>query len=203
LAALLSGLGIACKSHVQADARVAAATEDDDRRWEIPEPATSAEMPASPANTTAAPPPQPTPSPGPSFVGVTHDLSLAPSASREAACRCLAIAYGPLSDERFAWAVDRPSGAAVPWALAISAEGVACDATGFDPLRASIAGIERQGSDVVVTVENVEQGRPVMRGALIVPPAPGGAIVVRSLRGAPYGAPPAGGPGPCRVATPP
>jgi hypothetical protein len=196
---------MACKSHVQADARVAAATDDQDRRWEIPEPAAPAEMPPSPApsnGTVAALPPPQAPSPGPSFVGVTHDLSLAPAAPREAACRCLAVAYGPLSDPRFAWAVDRPADSAGSLALAISAEGVVCDVTGFDPVRASIAGVERQGSDVVVTVESVDQGRPVMRGALIVPPAPGGALVVRSLRAAPYGAPAAGGPGPCRLTIP-
>jgi hypothetical protein len=85
-------------------------------------------------------------------------------------------------------------------AIAIAADGVACSAPGYAPLRASISAVERQGDDVVLIVENVHEGRPVMHGALAVRPGSNGAIVVRARQGAPYGAPVAGGAGSCRLA---
>jgi hypothetical protein len=134
------------------------------------------------------------------FVGVTHDVSLAPGASRAAVCRCLAVAYGSPNDARFAWAAAPTS--SIPLGLsvvAIAADGVTCDASGYDPRRASIAGIERKGDDVVVTVEHVAEGHPVMRGAFIAPPGPKGALVLQALAPAPFGASSDGSRGPCRV----
>jgi len=84
-------------------------------------------------------------------------------------------------------------------AVAIAADGVACAARGYAPLRASISAVELDGDDVVLVVENVRDGAPAMRGALVSPPSDKGALVVRARRGAPYGAPSAGGPGPCRL----
>jgi hypothetical protein len=86
-------------------------------------------------------------------------------------------------------------------AVAIAADGVACSARGAAPARASILGVEHSGDDIVLIVENVKEGRPVMHGALVAPPAGKGSLLVRARRGAPYGAPPGGGPGPCRVPT--
>ena len=54
----------------------------------------------------------------------------------------------------------------------------------------------------MVTVENVSEGRPVMRGVLVPHPAPGGVLVIRARGGAPYGAPVNGGAGDCRIAVP-
>jgi hypothetical protein len=197
---------LGCKGHVQSEARIAAAP-DDDRKWETPEPASSEGSPSatgaplgSPA-ASVAPATLPAQAPEPSaFVGVMHDLSLAPGAPRDAVCRCLAVAYGMVDDPRFSW-FERPHRAPGAMAVAIAAEGVTCDAAGADGLRASIAGVERRGADVVVTVENVGEGRPVMRGALVDPPGPGGFLLIQSRAGAPYGEPADGGRGACIVAT--
>jgi hypothetical protein len=202
LAALVGWSAGACKGHVQAEARVAASTEADDRKWEITEPA-SAEPVMSPA-ASAVPIAEGAPdsrSTETGFFGVMHDLSLAPRAQRIPVCRCLAVAYGPVTDPQFAWVADRPKAAPGVAAVAIAADGVACDGPppAPDPSRASIAGVERDGVDVIVTIETISEGRPVMHGALIEPPGPGGSLLVRALGGAPYGAPLNGGPGPCRV----
>jgi hypothetical protein len=191
-AAVLAG----CHAHAQASAQMTANPTDDDRKYEIPEP-------ASPAPTGNARPMAVTAPPAPVdrtiFLGVVHDLSLAPGAARAPSCKCLAVGYGAPSDPKFTWQAGPPQVEAGTMAVAIAAEGIACNAPGFAPARASISGVERVGDDIVLVVENVKEGRPVMRGALVAAPAGKGSLVVRARRGAPYGAPANGGPGPCRV----
>ncbi|HKQ71867.1 MAG TPA: hypothetical protein VJT73_21130 [Polyangiaceae bacterium] len=189
----------ACRAHVQGDAQVNAAAEVDDRKWE------TAESTPPPARKLAAPPPAasartPEPPEAAHFFGVSHDLSLAPGVPRAAACQCLTVVSAAPSDPQFIWQAGVPRTSPDAIAIAIAADGVACSARGAAPLAASIAAIERRGNDVVITVENVREGRPVMRGALAPRPPEGGAIVVQAPRGAPYGAPANGGPGPCRLA---
>jgi hypothetical protein len=186
--------------HAQASAKMTTETpsDEDDRKYETPEP-------PSPAPTVFARP-LPTPAPAPPadrtiFLGVVHDLSLAPGATRVPACKCLAVGYGAPTDPKFSWQEGPPPIEPGTMAVAIAAEGVECAARGHAPGRASISGIERAGDDIVLVVENVKEGRPVMRGALIAAPGGKGSLVVRARRGAPYGTPANGGPGPCRVAT--
>jgi hypothetical protein len=193
--AALGALGSGCRAQVQAKAQVNAGGEtEDDRKYEIPEPATTA-VP------TSGPAPEPRAFAGDRtyFLGVVHDLSLSPSATRTPACRCLAVGYGPPSDPKFAWQAGPPRFEPGTMAVGIAADGVPCSATGYAPLRASISAVERQGDDIVVVVENVREGLPTMHGALVVAPTGKGTLVVRARRGAPYGAPPSGGAGPCRV----
>jgi hypothetical protein len=175
-----------------------ATAQDDDRKYETPEP-------ASPAPTAGPRPMAVTPPPGPVdrtiFLGVVHDLSLSPAAARTPVCQCLAVGYGAPTDPKFAWQGGPPRFEPGTMAVAIAADGVACSARGFAPARASISGVERSGDDIVLVVENVKEGRPVMHGALVVAPAGTGSLLVRARRGAPYGAPPGGGAGPCRVPT--
>jgi hypothetical protein len=184
---------VGCRAHASASAQMGArADTDEDRKYEAPEPAQ-----AAPVATRA-------PLPAPSaertyFLGVVPDLSLAPGGARTAACRCLAIAYGSPNDAKFAWQAGPPRAEPGTMAVAIAADGVACSAPGYAPLRASIAGVEREGDDIVLVVENVREGRPAMHGALIVAPSGKGSLVVRGRRGAPYGSPASGGQGPCRV----
>jgi hypothetical protein len=134
------------------------------------------------------------------FLGVTHDLSLASSAPRTPVCNCLTVAHGSPRDPKFAWQAEAPLVDAETIAIAIADDGVACASRGSASVRASISAVEREGNDIVVVVESARQGQPVMRGALAASPGPNGVLVIRGRNGAPYGAPPSGGPGPCRIA---
>jgi hypothetical protein len=193
----------ACRASVKAGAKVndSEAQVEEDRKWEIPEPASpSQETPAGtpqPAPRVASAVTAPTPTGGVPFFGVARDLSMSSAATREAACRCLAVAYGPPSDAKFTWQAGAPAGAHDAIAIAISADGVGCP-SGAPPVRASIAALEREGTDIVLVLENVGEGRPIMRGALTASPGPNGAILVRTRRDTPY--PAASGTGPCRIA---
>jgi hypothetical protein len=199
---VVAGLS-ACHAQVkaQADVNGAEAEAADDRKWEVPEaPAPVQEGP--PAGPKPAPrvasaiAPAPAAAPGVQFIGVTHDLSLAPGAPRTVGCRCLAVAYGPPSDGKFTWQGGTPLGDQDSVAIAIATEGAVC--TSLSPLpRASISAIERDGTDIVLILENIGEGRPTMHGALAVSPGPNGAIVVRTKSGTPY--PAANGTGPCRI----
>jgi hypothetical protein len=199
LAAVFSMMLVAaCHAQVKGGASVNA-SGDDERKWE--------ETEHDPAPTTAphalvaAPAPEAPSAPASTpFIGVTHDLSLTPSSSRQAACRCLAVSYGSPDDPKFAWQAPAPQVGVDMVAIAIAADGVACSSPGYAPLRASISAVDRQGADIIVLVENVREGRPVMHGALAPRPGPGGAIVVRARKGAPYGASVNGASGSCRIA---
>jgi hypothetical protein len=171
--------------------------ESDDRKYETPEPV----APTSEAKPAPAPAPPPPPSEEQAhFFGVSHDLSLAAGVPRTATCQCLMVAVGAPNDPRFVWQGGAPKVAPETLAVAIASDGVACAVAGLAPLRASISGVEVRGSDVVLSVENVREGRPVMRGALVTKPVSGSALVVVGKKGTPYGSPAQGGPGGCRVA---
>jgi hypothetical protein len=192
----------ACRASVKGTATVNA-TEvqvDDDRKWEIAEPASPPEeappAPSAAPRVAAAVTADPRPSSGAPFLGVVHDLSLSSGAPRAAVCRCLAVAYGAPQDAKFTWQAGAPLGDHDTIAIAIATDGVACP-SGAAPVRASISAVEREGADIVLVVENVGQGRPIMRGALALRAGSNGSIVVRTRHGTPY--PAASGPGPCRV----
>ena len=203
-ATCLMALGaFACHGQVNAKANVNASEVEDDRKWEIAEPS-SASQEAPPMQATRPAPRVASavaavsaPAGGNRFLGVVHDLSLSSAAPRAAVCRCLAVAHGTPSDAKFTWQAETPAGAADTIAIAIAADGVACP-SGTPPLRASISAVEREGTDIVLVVENVGEGRPIMHGALAAWPGPNGAIVVRTRHGTPY--PAASSPAPCRVA---
>jgi len=194
----------ACRASVNATAKVngSEAQVDEDHKWEVPEAPTPAEE--APPTTAPKPAPRvasavaatPTPSSGVAFLGVAHDLSLASAAPRAPTCRCLAVAYGPPNDAKFAWQAGAPAGDGDTIAIAITTDGVAC-AGGLPAARASIAAVEREGTDIVLVVENVGVGRPIMRGALAPWPGPNGAIVVRKRHDTAY--PAADGAGSCRI----
>jgi hypothetical protein len=192
IAAVLA-IGSGCHAHAQASAQVNTAIDDDDRKYEVAQPASSA-----PVRVAPAPEPSP-PADRTYYLGVVPDLSLARASTRAPACRCLAVGYGSPADPKFAWQMGPPRVEPGTMAVAIAADGVSCSAPGYAPLRASIAAVERAGDDIVVVVENVKEGRPAMHGALVVSPGGKGVLVVRARLGAPYGAPAGGGQGPCRV----
>ncbi len=206
-ALLAMGLAVgafACRASVKGTATVNASEVqvDDDRKWEIAEPpsapqaAQAATAPTTPPRVAAAVVAEAA-SEGVPFLGVAHDLSLSSGSPRGAVCRCLAVAYGAPSDAKFTWQAGPPAAGHDTIAIAIASDGVACP-SGSPPVRASISAVEREGSDIVLVVENVGVGRPIMRGALALRPGPNGAIAVRTGRGTPY--PAASGPEPCRLA---
>lgn len=201
-ALILTSLGSGCAAHAKASAQVKTGDDADDRKYEVPESESPSPppgtRPAALANSLAGAPPPP--AERTYYLGVTHDLSLAPAANRTAACRCLAVGYGPPTDPKFAWQEGAPKVEPGLMALAIAADGVACAAPRYAPMRASISAVERSGDDIVLVVENVREGAPTVHGALVASPSGKGMLIVRARRGAPYGAPLAGGSAPCRLA---
>ena len=169
------------------NAQVNAKAELDERKWEEPEPppgTASALATAPPAKTAAGaaprlPPVAPAhcirrdcarPFADPEFV-TGGGLPLSGSRSRITGRCAVCLAGRPA----------KGSGGAL--AVAIAADGVACSAPGYAPLRASIGGVDHEGATSWSRVENVSEGRPVMRGVWCPILLPGGALVVRA-RGA-------------------
>jgi hypothetical protein len=116
--------------------------------------------------------------PEPSWLGVRPDVMIAPAAPHEANCNCLAVRVGSAKDSSFRWQNTVPHVGADARVIAVSARGVACsdeDAKG----RPSISAVDRDGSDVIVEIEDLPEGRPIASGAIIPAPAPGGAVYVR------------------------
>jgi hypothetical protein len=185
-----------------ANANAAGAEVEDERKWEVAEASTPVQegTPAAPkpvprVASAVAPTQTAAPAPGVQFLGVAHDLSLAPGAPRTTGCRCLALAYGPPSDGKFIWQAA-PLGDHDSIAIAIAADSSACNSEKALP-RPSISAIEHEGTDIVLVVENIGEGRPMMHGALAASPGPNGAIVVRTKNGTAY--PAASGAGACRI----
>ncbi len=130
---------------------------------------------------------------------VRHDLMMAKSAPHEANCSCLSItvAQAP-SDTRLTW-IDAPPKLETDVAIVVmSDKGIVCPGLPAEATeRPSISGVERDGPDVVIVVENLPQGRPIASGAVIPKPGPGGSVYVkpkgpkvlygRPLPGAPVG----------------
>lgn len=128
-----------------------------------------------PAPITAAPTTQPT------EMRVRHDLMMSKDSPHNANCSCLSIvvAQAP-SDSRLMWIDSPPKLEGDVAVVAMSDKGVACPGLSAEAAtRPSISGVERDGADVVIVVEELPQGRPVASGAVIPKPGPGGSIYVK------------------------
>lgn len=154
--------------------------------------------PAAQAKASQDPSPVPTRA---SFIGVTPDLTLAPSSSRTPACMCLALEHGAPGKSAFQWQGGTPEATTETMAVAISGEGVPCawNAEGAVPPIPSIAAVERSGQDVVLTIEPAREGRPIMRGAVILRPGAKGELIVKGRGRVPFGRPADGSAGTCRI----
>jgi hypothetical protein len=117
------------------------------------------------------------------WVGVRHDLMIAPSTARKARCSCLAVEVGDAGDSRFQWRGKMPEVGEDALVVAVSARGVECPGGSPDETRrrASISGVVRDGQDVVVQIEELREGRPIASGAIIAKPGAGGSVYVRSV----------------------
>ncbi len=112
------------------------------------------------------------------LLGARHDLRLAPSVT-QATCQCLAAVVGSPSAAGLSWMgpaprIDRASQLVVD----VGSEGIACPNNAKNEV-ASYKGYAVEGSDVIVTVETAQSGRPVTHGAIIPRPGAGGQVYVR------------------------
>jgi hypothetical protein len=117
--------------------------------------------------------------PSPKVVGVRHDLRLAPAETRQARCTCLAVEVATASSAVFRWSDGQPpEGAGL--AVAISGQGVPCEGHDGSVGRPSIAGVEQEGKDLVVEIEELPRGVPLASGVLLPEVPRGGHVFVRS-----------------------
>jgi len=115
---------------------------------------------------------------------VRHDLMIAKDAPHEAICSCLSVAVGLAGDARLVWQAEAPTLSGDVWLAAVSAKGVVCPGVAEEAARRpSISGVEREGADVVLTIEELPQGRPLASGAVFLKPGPGGSLYVKPKGG--------------------
>ena len=116
-----------------------------------------------------------------SFIGVSHALSLSPEAAATPSCRCMAAVVGAPTDAAFVWRGTPPNVGEDALVLGISNEGTPCDlaAQGRGP---SIQGIEQEGNNVIVTIEEARDGVPQARGAVFARPLGDSFLIFRSSR---------------------
>ncbi|MBK8253596.1 MAG: hypothetical protein IPK82_13130 [Polyangiaceae bacterium] len=111
------------------------------------------------------------------WFGVRHDLSMNPTAPRTPACGCLAVETGMPGKQAFLWDGQIPQIGPDALALAVSARGFPCPAEPDESKRRpSISGVERDGDNVIVEIEDLPEGRPLALGALIPKPGPNGSL---------------------------
>ncbi len=122
------------------------------------------------------------------LLGARHDVQLAAD-KRSAVCSCLAAYVGPPNDPAFKWESVVPvTDPDTQLAVALTSDGVPCDAKVKDSLGASYWGYRRHGDDVVITVESARFGRPVTNGAIIPKPTGTGHVyIVPAGKKTPYG----------------
>jgi hypothetical protein len=117
-------------------------------------------------------------------LGVRHDLMLS-NAPHEARCACLSVEVGRPDDAKFFWTGGAPEIGVDSLVVAVGARGIAC--AGGDPddrrRRPSISGVEQEGDDILVEVEDLPEGRPLASGAIIPKPGPKGSIYVHPRKG--------------------
>lgn len=134
------------------------------------------------------------------LLGARHDVQLAAD-KRSAVCSCLAAYVGAANDPAFKWesvvpVVDPDTQLVV----ALTSEGVPCDAKIKDSLGASYWGYRRHGDDVVIQVESARFGRPVTNGAIIPKPTGSGHVYIKPTRKkTPYGRPLSAGQKLCQI----
>lgn len=141
-----------------------------------------------------APPPQTltqsgSPDPIKTWLGVRHDLMLAPKKDRKETCSCLAVEAGDAKDPRFQWVAGPPELGPDALTVALSARGVPCPGGNPDEekRRPSISAVDQEGEDVIVEVEELPEGRPLASGAVVPRPKGGGSVYVKSRSAAvPY-----------------
>jgi hypothetical protein len=157
---------VGCKASVSVNAEAGGKKETFDER--PPPPPPSSDL-AAPVVKTA-------------FIGVSHALSLTPEAATKPSCRCMAAVIGPPTDGAFIWRGTPPTVGDDALVLGISNDGTPCDlaAQGRGP---SIQGVEQEGNNIIVTIEEARNGVPQARGAVFPRPPQGDSyLIFRSSR---------------------
>jgi len=147
-------------------------------------------------------PPIPPAAPGEerALLGARHDLAYAGPPSD--VCRCLAVRVEESADApALHWAVAPPQLDSSQWIVALSSQGVRCEGAPKGSPGASYQGYETSGSDVIVFVEALGEGRPLTSGGIIPRPAAGGSVFIEAV-GSVYGKPLQGEQARCKVPTP-
>jgi len=185
----LALLATGCQASSMTEAKMAAAPEelviDADRPLEAP--------PLPPIPPAAAAEER-------ALLGARHDLAYAGPPSD--VCRCLAVRVEESADApALRWAVAPPQLDSSQWIVALSSEGVRCEGAPKGSPGASYQGYETSGSDVIVLVEALGEGRPLTSGGIIPRPAAGGSVFVEAV-GSVYGMPLQGEQARCKVPTP-
>lgn len=122
------------------------------------------------------------------FVGVTQALALSEEASAKATCSCMAASVGQPGGAAFQWRGTPPTVGEDAMVVAISNDKTPCDNQAA--LRGpSIQGIEADGSNIIVTLEEPRPGIPVAHGAVFQRPVGEGSLIFRVARRLPYGHP--------------
>ena len=120
------------------------------------------------------------------FIGVTHELTLTADAAQTPRCKCMAAVIGQATDPAFAWQGKAPTVGDEAFVLAISSEGTPC-ATPVGGRGPSIQGVEVEGANIVVHLEEAGRGIPLARGAIIQKAASDeGYLVFRAAGRLPY-----------------
>lgn len=183
----------ACHSSVQKDAKIgtnqnAEEVKEFDRPLEAP--AVKPEAPASDFKVEEY-----------ALLGARHDLTY--NGPKQATCQCLAVALSDkASNPAFQWEMAAPRlEPTTQWVIAFSSNGVPCDAPPQGTLGASYQGYSVEGSDVVVYVEALGEGRPMTNGAIIPRPLGTGSVFIEPT-GAIYGRPLDGRGKRCRLKAP-
>jgi hypothetical protein len=134
------------------------------------------------------------------LLGARHDLNY--NGPTTPTCQCLAVILSDQANNSgFEWDMAPPHlEPSTQWVIALSSNGVACDATPSGTLGASYQGYTIEGNDVVVSVEALGEGRPMTNGAIIPKPSGTGSVLIEPA-GAVYGKPLDGSKGKrCKIA---
>lgn len=118
------------------------------------------------------------------YFGVARHLTLR-SEHRSASCRCLVAAVGTAASAAFDWHNKQPSVGSDALVVAIGRSKHECKIQGRGP---SIAGFEKHGNDIIVTVEHFRDARPIVLGAIVPNPGPEGFVYIKPLANTIYGA---------------
>jgi len=165
---------LSCKASVKADINTSASAETSDESEPI-EAAAEGQLPPPVVQTE--------------YFGIARRLTLAP-AQRQPSCKCVAAVVGSANDPNFDWHGEKPDVGVDAVVIAVSDEGIECEHPGRGP---SISAVDRVGNDVVVTLEEFKDTRPIALGAIIPNPGPEGAVYLRARGSTPYGRPLEGG----------
>jgi len=181
----------ACQASVQAEAKVSNADDS--------EPVADFDRPLEAGPVKAEPVSDKVGMEEYALLGARHDLNY--NGPKTPTCQCLAVTLSDQAgDPAFQWDMAPPQlDPSTQWLIALSSNGVPCDATPAGTLGASYQGYTIDGNDVVVSVEALGEGRPMTNGAIIPRPSGTGSVLIESA-GAVYGRPLDGRGKRCKIA---